>query len=197
MPVFVIAEAAGRGPSVIPCFVRVVDATEKFGIQGFRGIRFHGKIQWPPSIFTELLCPELLACLSPYLAPLLAKPLLHNTPDGNWDECRGGTVPYDRSSGCTRLVRDFGQKEVRHYDSFGRPGSLYVDAAFRFLKDELNRLRSVGVEGLPVNLDEWSRDNRAAMPLQANGFDCGMFVIVDANFLSLLHDRSNGSCLPI
>ena len=34
---------------------------------------------------------------------------------------------------------DFGQKEVRHYDSFGRPGSLYVDAAFRFLKDELNR----------------------------------------------------------
>ena len=79
MPVFVIAEAAGRGPSVIPCFVRVVDATEKFGIQGFRGIRFHGKIQWPPSIFTELLCPELLACLSPYLAPLLAKPLLHNT----------------------------------------------------------------------------------------------------------------------
>ena len=105
MPVFVIAEAAGRGPSVIPCFVRVVDATEKFGIQGFRGIRFHGKIQWPPSIFTELLCPELLACLSPYLAPLLAKPLLHNTPDGNWDECRGGTVPYDRSSGCTRLVR--------------------------------------------------------------------------------------------
>ena len=57
-------------------------------------------------------------------------------------------------------------------------------AAFRFLKDELNRLRSVGVEGLPVNLDEWSRDNRAAMPLQDNGFDCGMFVIVDANFLS-------------
>ena len=79
---------------------------------------------------------------------------------------------------------DFGQKEVRHYDSFGRPGSVYVDAAFRFLKDELNRLRSVGVEGLPVNLDEWSRDNRAAMPLQDNGFDCGMFVIVDANFLS-------------
>ena len=139
MPVFVIAEAAGRGPSVIPCFVRVVDATEKFGIQGFRGIRFHGKIQWPPSIFTEHWC---------------------------------------------LAVTDFVLKEVRYYDSFGRPGSLYVDAAFRFLKDELNRLRSVGVEGLPVNLDEWFRDNRAAMPLQDNGFDCGMFVVVVANFLS-------------
>ena len=45
-------------------------------------------------------------------------------------------------------------------------------------------MRSVGVEGLPVNLDEGSRDNRAAMPLQDNGFDCGMFVVVVANFLS-------------
>ena len=124
MPAFVIAEAAGRGPSIIPCFVRVADATEKFGIQGFRGIRFHGKIQWPPSILTEHWCLAVI---------------------------------------------DFVLKEVRYYDSFGRPGSLYVDAAFRFLKDELNRLRSVGVEGLPVNLDEWFRDNRAAMPFQDNG----------------------------
>ena len=61
-------------------------------------------------------------------------------------------------------------------------GQKYLDALFRYLQDEhLDKKKTP----LP-DIDQWTLQNciRRETPQQDNGYDCGMFVIVFADFLS-------------
>ncbi len=74
------------------------------------------------------------------------------------------------------------EKRIQFYDSLGGDGSSYLVAILNYLNDEWKRLH-VGKE-LP-NLKEWVMLlTTTDTPKQENGFDCGVFTCMYADYLS-------------
>lgn len=73
------------------------------------------------------------------------------------------------------------EKRIQMYDSLGGDGMMYLEAIFKYLQDEhVDKKKAL----LP-QIDEWqlistTRDT----PRQRNGFDCGVFTCMFADFLS-------------
>jgi sentrin-specific protease 1 len=76
----------------------------------------------------------------------------------------------------------FKEKRIQMYDSMGAGGMHYLKHIFRYLQDE-HRAK----KGCPMpDLDEWTlvpctRDT----PSQQNGFDCGVYLCMFLDFLSM------------
>ena len=72
------------------------------------------------------------------------------------------------------------KKRIEYFDSSGRNGQLYRDGLLRWIKDE-----AADKHGLSLNIHEWNTYSRShEIPQQGNGWDCGMFAIIAADFLS-------------
>ena len=81
----------------------------------------------------------------------------------------------------TLLVMYIKLKKIVYYDSMGRSScSKYLNGALRYLGDEADRL---GRGFLP---DEWELvpTDLNNTPQQQNGYDCGVFTIMFADFLT-------------
>jgi len=73
------------------------------------------------------------------------------------------------------------EKRIQMYDSLGGSGRLYIDALFKYIQDEHQDKKKVP---LP-DIDEWKLvTTERACPSQRNGFDCGVFTCMFADFLS-------------
>ena len=69
-------------------------------------------------------------------------------------------------------------KRVLYYDSMGGRGQRYVEGLLRWVVDEAAAKNKV-----VVNKSEWSLE-RGVCPQQENGYDCGVFTVVCADFLA-------------
>jgi len=70
-------------------------------------------------------------------------------------------------------------KRIEYFDSSRGNGQIYRDGLLRWIKDEADK------DELFLNIDEWKTYSRShEIPLQRNGWDCGMFAIIAADFLS-------------
>jgi sentrin-specific protease 1 len=72
-------------------------------------------------------------------------------------------------------------KIIRYYDSLGSPGHEYLEALLTYLSDESQAKR-----GFDITRSEWklipcTRDNT---PQQNNIYDCGVFVVMMADFIA-------------
>jgi len=77
-------------------------------------------------------------------------------------------------------VVDITQKEIHYYDSMSGGGTKYLDAILKWLADEAKEKKK-----MMLNTSEWSLFEREEhVPQQMNGYDCGVFSIVLADFLS-------------
>eukprot|EP00546_Thalassionema_frauenfeldii_P021885 CAMPEP_0178905878 /NCGR_PEP_ID=MMETSP0786-20121207/6520_1 /TAXON_ID=186022 /ORGANISM="Thalassionema frauenfeldii, Strain CCMP 1798" /LENGTH=448 /DNA_ID=CAMNT_0020577535 /DNA_START=249 /DNA_END=1595 /DNA_ORIENTATION=+ len=73
------------------------------------------------------------------------------------------------------------EKRIQMYDSLGGSGQAYLEYLFEYLKDEH---RDKKKEALPQQ-DEWKLvPTQNDTPHQMNGFDCGVFTCMFADFLS-------------
>jgi sentrin-specific protease 1 len=74
------------------------------------------------------------------------------------------------------------QKTIVYYDSMGDQGRRYVDGLFRYVQDEHQDKKGVP----PPNPEEWTLvyGSRDGCPQQQNGFDCGVYACVCADYLS-------------
>jgi Ulp1 family protease len=82
------------------------------------------------------------------------------------------------------------KKRIEYFDSMRGKGAFYTDALFRWIQDE------AVTRGLNINMEEWTTYSRShEIPQQGNGFDCGVFTIIAADFLSdnlpLLYSQSD------
>jgi sentrin-specific protease 1 len=72
------------------------------------------------------------------------------------------------------------KKEIHYNDSMANAGTKYLNAAMQWLVDEGKEKK-----GMEIDKQEWSLvSNRTNVPQQANGFDCGVFSVVNADFAS-------------
>jgi sentrin-specific protease 1 len=72
------------------------------------------------------------------------------------------------------------KKEIHYNDSMANAGTKYLNAAMQWLVDEGKEKK-----GIEVDKQEWRLvSNRTNVPQQANGFDCGVFSVVNADFAS-------------
>lgn len=73
------------------------------------------------------------------------------------------------------------KKEVHYYDSMSGSGRKYLLALQQWLKDEAKDKK--GVEDLDTS--DWKLlDREPGVPQQSNGYDCGVFSIMCADYLS-------------
>lgn len=80
----------------------------------------------------------------------------------------------------TLLVIYMQKKEIHYYDSMSGSGTVYLNAAERWIIDEGREKYS-----MTIDKSEWkkfSQENH--VPQQRNGFDCGMFTIMCADYIS-------------
>jgi sentrin-specific protease 1 len=70
------------------------------------------------------------------------------------------------------------QKEIHYYDSMNGDGTKYKDALLKWLIDEARKKNST------FDASEWKLKSMKDCPQQLNGFDCGVFTIMCANFLT-------------
>jgi sentrin-specific protease 1 len=82
------------------------------------------------------------------------------------------------------------KKRIEYFDSMRGKGEFYTDALLRWIQDE------AVTRGLNINMEEWTTYSRShEIPQQGNGFDCGVFTIIAADFLSdnlpLLYSQSD------
>jgi sentrin-specific protease 1 len=81
------------------------------------------------------------------------------------------------------LVIFIQERRIQFFDSLGGDGMYYMDAAMQYLKDEW-KSKNPGQE-LP-HLSEWKKvKTTIETPKQQNGFDCGVFTCMFADFLSM------------
>ena len=75
------------------------------------------------------------------------------------------------------------EKRIQYYDSLRGDGYKYSKGLLKYLKDEWKRKKSTG------HLPDESRwkivGNKSGNPSQTNGFDCGVFTCMYADFLSM------------
>jgi sentrin-specific protease 1 len=75
------------------------------------------------------------------------------------------------------------EKKIQYFDSMGGDGTYYLKALLEYIKDEWKSMNK-GQE-LP-NLAEWKLVGTTIdTPRQENGFDCGVFTCMFADFLSM------------
>ena len=86
-------------------------------------------------------------------------------------------------------------KEMRYYDSMNGGGEAYMAALLRWLKDEAK-----DKNGIEYDTSDWSCVSQKDIPQQNNGFDCGMFTILNCDFMSddlpLTEDSFSQSDMP-
>jgi sentrin-specific protease 1 len=71
------------------------------------------------------------------------------------------------------------KKRIEYFDSMSGKGAFYTDALLCWIQDE------AVTRGLNINMKEWTTYSRShEIPQQGNGFDCGVFTIIAADFLS-------------
>ena len=75
------------------------------------------------------------------------------------------------------------QKRILYRDALGGNGQKYTNAIMRYLGDEM--LAKLGVEMTQEEHVKWDvqRFMPAESPRQQNGFDCGMFVCMYADYM--------------
>jgi len=77
------------------------------------------------------------------------------------------------------LVIHVQKKEIIYYDSMGIKGKKYLDGALQYMYDEARSLNH------PFNHDEWQLISyNKGLPQQENGYDCGIFVILYADYIA-------------
>lgn len=71
---------------------------------------------------------------------------------------------------------------LQYYDSMGSSGTKYLDALMQYLQDEHKDKKETPMSGV----EEWILQTciREETPQQQNGYDCGVFSILFADFLS-------------
>lgn len=84
------------------------------------------------------------------------------------------------------------EKRIQFYDSLGDPGRDYLEHLFRYVQDEHMDKKK---KPLP-DADQWEMvECTSSTPRQLNGFDCGVFTCMFADFLSkdcpLVFDQSH------
>lgn len=72
-------------------------------------------------------------------------------------------------------------KRIQFYDSMGGDGMHYINGLMSYIKDEWNTQKG----GKLPNIDDWELISCTKnIPRQENGFDCGVFACMFADFLS-------------
>ena len=80
----------------------------------------------------------------------------------------------------TMLVIYVQEKKIKFYDSMASKGTRYLNGALQYLQDE-----SIKRNGANFNLNEWELISTTdKVPQQENGFDCGVFTIMYADFIT-------------
>ena len=79
----------------------------------------------------------------------------------------------------TMLVMFIREKKIQYYDSMGNTGKRYLHGALQYLGDEARKL-----DHQAFDASEWQLGNQSDTPQQENGFDCGVFSIMFADFIS-------------
>ena len=71
------------------------------------------------------------------------------------------------------------KKRIEYFDSMRGKGEFYMAGLLQWIKDEAS------TKGHDINMEEWTTYSRShEIPQQGNGFDCGVFTIIAADFLS-------------
>jgi Ulp1 family protease len=84
-----------------------------------------------------------------------------------------------RNTHWTLAVVHMDIKEIRYYDSMNGGGKMYMASLLRWLKDEANdKLQK------EYDTSDWKCVPQVDIPQQHNGFDCGMFTILNCDFMS-------------
>jgi sentrin-specific protease 1 len=74
------------------------------------------------------------------------------------------------------------EKRIQMYDSMGAGGVHYLQSIFQYIKDEHNDK----MESPLPDEDQWQIiPTKSGTPLQRNGYDCGVFTCMFADFLSI------------
>jgi Ulp1 family protease len=83
----------------------------------------------------------------------------------------------------TLVIALMQEKRILYRDSFGNGGHIYTDAIKRYIVDEMREKR--GHTMTQAEQDEWVVEPLPPVhsPRQNNGFDCGTFVCMYADFL--------------
>ena len=71
------------------------------------------------------------------------------------------------------------RKQIRYFDSMSGAGKGYVEGLRRWLAEERKERK-----GEVLSLEDWTCGSMRGIPQQQNGFDCGVFATVCADFLS-------------
>jgi sentrin-specific protease 1 len=79
----------------------------------------------------------------------------------------------------TMMVIFVVDKVIRYYDSMGYGGDRYLKAAMQWLCDESSLKRNE-----ILDQTEWKLTAHPTTPQQKNGYDCGVFSIMAADFLT-------------
>eukprot|EP01038_Epipyxis_sp_PR26KG_P006123 gene6123-8439_t len=73
------------------------------------------------------------------------------------------------------------KKRICYYDSMSCDGSIYLKGLMRWIKDEGTHKKG----GMVVDESEWELSQKEPnVPQQRNGFDCGVFSTICADFIS-------------
>ena len=80
----------------------------------------------------------------------------------------------------TMLIIFIVEKNIRYYDSMNGGGDHFLDAARRWVVDE-GRVK----KNITIDPEDWTLVSRQAhVPQQGNGFDCGVFSCMCADYIS-------------
>ena len=76
------------------------------------------------------------------------------------------------------------QKKIQHFKSLGRNGNLYMEGILKYLENEWQRANETN--GIFPNRGEWKIVTFSSdTPRQSNAYDCGVFVCLFADLLSI------------
>jgi hypothetical protein len=80
----------------------------------------------------------------------------------------------------TLVMVDMTNCNVQYFDSSGSNGTLIMDNIFHWIKDEARERKTADFDG-----SKWKKiSHRKGIPQQTNDFDCGVFTICCASYLS-------------
>ena len=82
----------------------------------------------------------------------------------------------------TLVIAYIQEKKIQYRDALGAPGKKYTSAVRQYLIDEMRDKK--GVVMTQAQQDEWVIEPTPDdTPQQENGYDCGMFVCMFADFI--------------
>ena len=80
-------------------------------------------------------------------------------------------------------------QQIHYYDSMNHSGAKFLDIVFKWLTDEMQHKQ------LSINIIDWKlldTSDITFVPKQSNGFDCGIYTIVAADFICNDRPLQNG-----